>query len=105
MLCISGTSSEYCQQTSIIIEIDTEKLTNKKGYQTCIVHVDVSGNDNDYWASKASPTLGCSIEILHDINIYICRYTCLPYAKMRRRNYVVQTSACLTPVLLIFTFL
>ena len=27
------------------------------------------------WASKASPTLGCSIEISHDI--YICRYVCM----------------------------
>ena len=26
------------------------------------------------WASKASPTLGCSIEISRDICIYICIY-------------------------------
>ena len=25
-----------------------------------------------YWASEASPTLGCSIEISRDICIYIC---------------------------------
>ena len=24
------------------------------------------------WASEASPTLGCSIEILRDIYIYVC---------------------------------
>ena len=28
------------------------------------------------WASEASPTLGCSIEISRDIYIYICRYVC-----------------------------
>ena len=49
-----------------------------------------------YWASEASPTLWCSIEILRDI--YICMYVCLrlsmgkqykkSYAKMRGRNYV-----------------
>ena len=27
-----------------------------------------------YWASEASPTLGCSIEISRDIYIYICIY-------------------------------
>ena len=33
--------------------------------------------DDDYnWASEASPTLGCSIEISRDIYIYICRYVC-----------------------------
>ena len=26
------------------------------------------------WASEASPTLGCSIEISRDICIYICMY-------------------------------
>ena len=26
------------------------------------------------WASEASPTLGCSIEISRDIYIYVCRY-------------------------------
>ena len=53
------------------------------------------------WASEASPTLRCSIEISRDI--YICMYVfdCLwenntkkLYAKMRGRNYVVQTRAC-----------
>ena len=56
------------------------------------------------WASEASPTLGCSIEILRDIYIYVCMYVCLQLsmgkqykksnAKMRGRNYVVQTRAC-----------
>ena len=29
------------------------------------------------WASKASPTLGCSIEISRDIYMYICMYVCM----------------------------
>ena len=64
------------------------------------------------WASEASPTLGCSIEISRDIYIYVCRYVCLSWSKKRRRNYVGQTRACsksvlcgkirqVTPVLLI----
>ena len=51
-----------------------------------------------YWASIASPTLGCSIEILRDMYMYV--FNCLwenntnkSYAKMRGRNYVVQTRA------------
>ena len=28
------------------------------------------------WASEASPTLGCSIEISRDIYIYVCIYVC-----------------------------
>ena len=61
------------------------------------------------WASKASPTLGCSIEISRDIYVcmyvcmyvfvYVCMYECLPYVKIRRRNYVAQTSACSKSVL------
>ena len=38
-----------------------------------------------YWASEASPTLGCSIKISRDIYIYIyiCRYVvCLSYVKL-----------------------
>ena len=27
----------------------------------------------DYWASEASPTLGCSIEISRDIYLCVCR--------------------------------
>ena len=36
------------------------------------------------WASEASPTLGCSIEISRDIYMYICcRYVvCLSYVKL-----------------------
>ena len=35
-----------------------------------------------YWASAASPTLGCSIEISRDIYI-CCRYVvCLSYVKL-----------------------
>ena len=35
-----------------------------------------------YWASEASPTLGCSIEISRDIYIciYVCRY--VSYVKL-----------------------
>ena len=32
------------------------------------------------WASEASPTLGCSIEISRDIYMYICRY--VSYVKL-----------------------
>ena len=49
----------------------------------------------DYWVSKASPTLRCSIEILRDIYMYMYVYDCLwethkknMYAKMRGQNYV-----------------
>ena len=62
------------------------------------------------WASEASPTLGCSIEISRDI--YMCM--CLSWSKKRRRKYVGQTRACsksvlggkirpVTPVLFILT--
>ena len=56
------------------------------------------------WASEASPTLGCSIDISRDIYIYM--YVCMSsivygktiqkksYAKMRGRNYIVQTRSC-----------
>ena len=43
------------------------------------------------WASEASPTLGCSIEILRDIYVPVCMSW---YAKVRRRNYVTQKRAC-----------
>ena len=59
------------------------------------------------WASEASPTLGCSIEISCDIYIiytYICMLVCMStfvyrkpiqknHAKMSGQNYVVQTLA------------
>ena len=35
------------------------------------------------WASEASPTLGCSIEISRDIYMYIYIYVCLSYVKSR----------------------
>ena len=31
--------------------------------------------------------------------VYICRYVCLPYVKMHRRNYVAQTRTCSRSVL------
>ena len=43
------------------------------------------------WASEASPTLGCSIEISCDIYVSVCMSW---YAKVRRRNYLVQKRAC-----------
>ena len=52
---------------------------------------------NDIWASGASPTLGCSIKISRDIYMYVCLSLSMGkklYAKMRGRNYVVQTHAC-----------
>ena len=74
---------------------------------------EVSGISN-IWASEASPTLGCSIEISRDIYMYICIYVCLSWSKKRRRNYVGQTRAwsksvlggkvrTVTPVLFIST--
>ena len=57
------------------------------------------------WASEASPTLGCSIEISRDIYIYVYMCMCLSWSKKRRRNYVGQTRACsirpVTPVVFI----
>ena len=41
---------------------------------------------SDNWASEASPTLGCSIEISHDIYIFMC----LSWSKMRTQNYVAK---------------
>ena len=66
------------------------------------------------WASEASPTLGCSIEISRDILCYVGMSVCLSWSKKRRRKYVCQTRACsksvlcgkirpVTPVLLIST--
>ena len=35
-----------------------------------------NSNLHSNWASEASPTLGCSIEISRDIYIYICACVC-----------------------------
>ena len=51
----------------------------------------------NYWASEASPTLGCSIEIPRDI--YICRYVChvlkcvggITYAHAQSQFWAVKT--------------
>ena len=37
-----------------------------------------------YWASEASPTLGCSIEILRDICWYVCMSVCLQKIRMSK---------------------
>ena len=66
-----------------------------------------------YWASEASPTLGCSIEISSDF-IFLC--VCLSWSKKRWRNYMGQMRAysksvlggkirTVTPVLFISTIL
>ena len=49
----------------------------------------------DYWASEASPTLGCSIEISRDIYIYIC----VSVVCQITWNHVNQTRACSKSVL------
>ena len=38
-----------------------------------------------YWASEASPTLGCSIEISRGMSVgmYVGMYVCLSYVKSR----------------------
>ena len=55
------------------------------------------------WASEVSPTMGCSIEISHDIYMYIyyvCRFVYgKPIQKIRGCNYVAQTCACSKSVL------
>ena len=49
------------------------------------------------WASEASPTLGCSIEISRGMSVGM--YVCLSWSKKRRRKYVGQTRACSKSVL------
>ena len=51
----------------------------------CIVHEDGIPYVYVYcnWASEASPTLGCSIEISRDIYMSVCMYVCLSYVKSR----------------------
>ena len=57
------------------------------------------------WASEASPTLGCSIEISRDIYMYIC----VSVVCQITWNHVNQTRACSksvlggTPVLFVST--
>ena len=58
--------------------------------QTRCVQRQSTGKLKSYWASEASPTRGCSIEISGDINVG--RSVCLPGAKMRRLNYVCACS-------------
>ena len=53
------------------------------------------------WASEASPTLGCSIEISHDIHIYIyvCMYVCMSsvvYGKTIQKNRMLKCVGRLT---------
>ena len=53
-----------------------------------------------YWASEASPTLGCSIEISRDIYIYIyIYYICVSVVCQITWNHVNQTRACSKSVL------
>ena len=49
-----------------------------------LLFCNVMGN----WASEASPTLWCSIEISGDIYMSVDRSVCLSCTKMRRQNYV-----------------
>ena len=48
------------------------------------------------WASEASPTLGCSIEISRDICMLVCLWETIGKIGMQKRhgqNYVAQTCA------------
>ena len=49
------------------------------------------------WASEASPTLGCSIEISRDI--YVGMYVCMSVVFQITWNHVNQTRACSKSVL------
>ena len=69
------------------------RISLKIAYRPCSVHI------THNWASEASPTLGCSIEISRDIYMYVGRYVCLSWSKKRRRKYVGQTRACSKSVL------
>ena len=44
-------------------------VSTKKIGAVTVCHGKLGGGDN--WASEASPTLGCSIEISRDIYIYV----------------------------------
>ena len=41
-----------------------------------------SGCEASDWASEASPTLGCSIEISRDIYMYVGMSVCLSYVNL-----------------------
>ena len=43
------------------------------------IYFKINLNTGYNWASEASPTLGCSIEISHDI--YMCQFVCLGMPK------------------------
>ena len=49
-----------------------------------------------YWASEASPTLGCSIEISRDIYIYIREYGSTLYVELARAVSPTNTNFRLT---------
>ena len=64
------------------------------------------GMESANWASEASPTLDCSVEISRDIYMYMYvslsmgkKHTKKKYAKIHGRNYVAQTRACSKSVL------
>ena len=61
--------SNMNRQCSPVGPITTSVITTT----TSVITTTTSGNFNWFccWASEASPTLGCSIEISHDIYIYI----------------------------------
>ena len=42
-----------------------------------------------FWASEASPTLGCSIEILRDICMYVCMSS-IVYGKTIQKNRMLK---------------
>ena len=53
-----------------------------------------------YWASEASPTLGCSIEISrYIIYMSVCMYVCMSVVCQITLNHVNQTRACSKSVL------
>ena len=46
-------------------------------YRGSVISHPIRGSVISYWASEASPTLGCSIEISRDICIYVYMSVCL----------------------------
>ena len=55
-------NSHYCNQTK------WNKYELKMSEMSCKYFM----LKDHYWASEASPTLGCSIEISRDIYMYVC---------------------------------